>query len=487
MVPFNKLPTTQQEKFKDVLPNQWRHGKHNWKINNRATFSGGVRGYYWCGIAGCQGSCIITVDNDGCNQTMKEKVPHSCIPEISVDITDFVEEERTMVKLLALERPSAPALSIALEVDAYFKTKYAGSLCVSTLSLQTMENLVRKTRYVEHPDWKQLIISAPFRFCREGDTRSFFRFNCTILIDNEPCEIVGFAHPDILFELGGTKLHGFVDCTFKMVPTTFGQVMIIMMYFSRYDLYVPVYYILLPNKRRETYAFALAAVTKDSNSNFDLVSYVVDYEQPIILAMSDEFPNAAHIGCNFHWKQANRRKLLSLNIPEDTITRLIGTDGIINFLCILPYDLIPKGIQYIRKKMDEGHLKSKFDEFWCYFNKNWMKKTRHFQDKTGLYLFTSWNISHLIDSKGKLLKDEEGMDVAVNRTNNPLERFNRKMNEDIPIHPSMSVFVEGIKRISNEYVDVMNATRMQKGRKQVHAPVNLPRIPADFASFRTLD
>ena len=77
--------------------------------------------------------------------------------------------------------------------------------------------------------------------------------------------------------------------------------------------------------------------------------------------------------------------------------------------------------------------------------------------------------------------------TAVNRTNNPLERFNRKMNHDIPIHPSMSVFVEGIKRISNEYVDVMNATRMQKGRKQVHAPVNLPSIPADFASFRTLD
>ena len=138
-----------------------------------------------------------------------------------------------------------------------------------------------------------------------------------------------------------------------------------------------------------------------------------------------------------------------------------------NFLCILSYDLIPKGIQYVRRKMDEGYLKSKFDEFWVYFNKNWMRKTRHFQDKTGLYLFTSWNISHLIDSKGKLVKDEEGMNIAVNRTNNPLERFNRRMNDDIPIHPSMSVFVDGIKRISNEYVDVMNATRMQKGRKQV--------------------
>ena len=79
------------------------------------------------------------------------------------------------------------------------------------------------------------------------------------------------------------------------------------------------------------------------------------------------------------------------------------------------------------------------------------------------------------------------MKVAVNRTNNPLERFNRKMNEDIPIHPSLSVFVEGIKRISNEYVDIMSATRMGKGRKQKHTTVNIPRIPGDFNSFRTVD
>ena len=82
-------------------------------------------------------------------------------------------------------------------------------------------------------------------------------------------------------------------------------------------MYVPVYYILLASKRQEIYAFALAAVTKDSSSNFDLCSYVCDYEQGIINAMSDEFPDAAHIGCNFHWKQANRRKLLSLNIPGE--------------------------------------------------------------------------------------------------------------------------------------------------------------------------
>ena len=58
-------------------------------------------------------------------------------------------------------------------------------------------------------------------------------------------EIVVFADLRILFELGGTKLHCFVDATFSVVPTKFQQVLIIMMYYSKYDLYVPVYFVMM--------------------------------------------------------------------------------------------------------------------------------------------------------------------------------------------------------------------------------------------------
>ena len=94
---------------------------------------------------------------------------------------------------------------------------------------------------------------------------------------------------------------------------------------------------------------------------------------------------------------------------------------------------------------------------------------------------------HLIDQKGDLLQYEDGHDVIVNRTNNPLERFNRKLNEQVPKHPTMQTFVECIKSIFNDYIDKMKVIKLGKrGKAPKHAEVAslLPTIPADFASFQ---
>ena len=154
-----------------------------------------------------------------------------------------------------------------------------------------------------------------------------------------------------------------------------------------------------------------------------------------------------------------------------------------NFLVLLLYDDVNKGIAFIRSKINEGNFVCQLDLFWKYFLKTWMRKSRHHLDKTGLYLFTSWNISHLINENGEIAQDEIGVDVMVNRTNNPLERFNRVMNERIPTHPTMQVFVQTIKEISNEYVELMYAKKIKRGRQLKHRPVNLPEIPADFHTF----
>jgi hypothetical protein len=120
-----------------------------------------------------------------------------------------------------------------------------------------MENLVYRTRERAYPEWKQLIFSEPFRWVGPTDERSFTRFQFQVMIGKEAQEFVGFAHPDILFELGQTRLHGFVDCTFSVVPKLFKQVMVIMLYFSKYDLYVPVYFILL--QVHKCYAFCISS------------------------------------------------------------------------------------------------------------------------------------------------------------------------------------------------------------------------------------
>ena len=73
----------------------------------------------------------------------------------------------------------------------------------------------------------------------------------------------------------------------------------------------------------------------------------------------------------------------------------------------------------------------------------------------------------MIGTDGRLAQDENGNDVLVNRTNNPLERFDRKSKERIPPHPTVQVFVqEAVKDILNDYVELMKAIKLKKEREQ---------------------
>lgn len=64
------------------------------------------------------------------------------------------------------------------------------------------------------------------------------------------------------------------------------------------------------------------------------------------------------------------------------------------------------------------------------------------------------------------------------RTNNPLERFNRKLNSAFPTaHPSLPVFVATINRIASEYVEELSdvvAVAVLARRRQCEI-VTLPR------------
>ena len=47
-----------------------------------------------------------------------------------------------------------------------------------------------------------------------------------VMIDDVLQKFVGFAHPDIVFVVGENKLHGFLDCTFSVVPLFFSQILV---------------------------------------------------------------------------------------------------------------------------------------------------------------------------------------------------------------------------------------------------------------------
>jgi hypothetical protein len=85
-----------------------------------------------------------------------------------------------------------------------------------------------------------------------------------------------------------------------------------------------------------------------------------------------------------------------------------------------------------------------------------------------------WNINSVITR-------EDARSVMINRTNNPLERYNREMNESFSVaHPSLAIFVSTIRLKSDEYVKRLG--RISDGFEVAphHAPANVYVIPVNY-------
>ena len=93
------------------------------------------------------------------------------------------------------------------------------------------------------------------------------------------------------------------------------------------------------------------------------------------------------------------------------MSELIDENGLINILNFIPVEeIVVIDISYIRSHFDEKTYGTQFDLFWKYFIKTWMK----------YYDLMHWSINQVISRK-----EEEMEDIFINRTNTPLEWFNR--------------------------------------------------------------
>jgi len=78
--------------------------------------------------------------------------------------------------------------------------------------------------------------------------------------------------------------------------------------------------------------------------------------------------------------------------------------------------------------------------------------------------------------------------VIINRTNNYLERFNRRLNEACAVHsrrrPKMPVFVEiMLKQVCYEYVEQIERIVSGHESRPIHEAVFIPIIPQDYTLF----
>jgi hypothetical protein len=325
--------------------------------------------------------------------------------------------------------------------------------------------LIYHTRHNEFNSWEGQIHSFPLVFVTDNDTRHFLQFDIRVNVKEHGMQrIIGWGHPELIFLLKNGPVNTFIDCTFKCVPQGFSQLMIVMVYSLAHDLYVPIYYILLQAKSHEVYYHALQQTINSSDWRFESKTITCDFEMALIKGIKEQFPDATYVLCNFHWKQAIRRKLItSYNISKELVNQLIGKNGLMNLLCMVPpSEIKTKAIPYIRSKIDETGYKQQFKEFWKYFVSTWVD---------GNYNPTNWNVNAIQDDP----------DLIVNRTNNPLERYNRAMNSNFPIdHPNMCQFVTTIRAEATKYVNQLELIKKGKELPPQHMPVTYPPIPDDY-------
>ena len=421
------------------FPDGFSFQKKKYTLNNdHRTTKGVYVGYYKCAQyrkGKCKARLIVRRRKDGsaCNrytETRQQKGDHVCLQSHFPEIQAGVEDARAFMKSLAetkaLNEVYKTANEISREVTEAAEKEYAGK-AAKFLTHAELQQTVYGTKIKEFGSMQARIQAFPMANVAEDDERFFFQFLHSVVLDGVVASIIGWAHPTLLFLLRGAALSLFMDCTFRVVPHGFAQLLIIMVYAPMYDLYVPVWYILLPSKDEWVYREAIRAAINATNKKLTMkVSTVcMDFEKGLRNAVLANFPGVTDLGCYFHWKQAMNKRLKELGVPKDIISSFLGPNGPLNLLTEIPIpEIIPKGIPYIRAVFDERGYKKEFDAFWLYFIKTWMV---NFPPKL-------WNYTRNIASE------------VVNRTNNPVEHYNLTLNEAFPTaHPSMDRFLYTIK------------------------------------------
>ena len=221
------------------------------------------------------------------------------------------EDMKIKVHEEALKEGNLSALEIAKHVLNFFQAKYSGRL-ILLLTLDQMISQVYRVRSLEYGSWEGQIKSKPLMYANDNDTRLFLQFDLELNLDNLGLQrIIGWAHPDLVFLLKNGPVNTFIDCTFRVVPKGFTQLMIIMVYSKAHEHYVPVFYILLQSKLEKAYYHAIQQAICASDWLFEASSVTCDFEHALINAIDSQFPKSTKVQCYFHWKQAIRRKLLT--------------------------------------------------------------------------------------------------------------------------------------------------------------------------------
>jgi hypothetical protein len=380
----------------------------------------------------------------------------------AIRLLDVTQEMRAIAQKYATESLRLAPDMVWMKVQNDLDVKYPNGW-TTPKDKSFVISLVKRTRRdlncgdairsAEHPTLAMMT---------DDETRPFLQHNMTIPHPKKPgvqCRAMAWSNPELIMTIRG-KPDVFVDATFDCAPAPFYQCLILMVYDDQTGVYLPVVYILMTHKLEELYRHAFHMITVMSGWKFNPRSITYDFERAIINAAKVSFPNATANGCDFHWMQAILRYCDKLKIED---TSRILEDNLLKILCVLPHNHVQRGIVYVREIIEEGLSRSekrKWKIFWeDYFEKQWIP------------LLEVWS---LYDPTG----NNDGVKEIVNRTNNALEKYNRRFNDLFSKGtPSLAEFIGVVEEESRYYAKKLRNIRRGIERPIEYAEANIPKIP----------
>ena len=163
------------------------------------------------------------------------------------------------------------------------------------------------------------------------------------------------------------------------MPVPFYQCLIIMVFDAAHKVYVPVAWILMSGKTKECYWQAFNWLTS-AVEDIDASYIGVYFERAFFTQLGTHFPVAKLMGCLFHFKQAARRKMVDLGIPDSEI-KFAMARGMYDLLTVIPIDQLEKGVVFVRTKIidfvselsksakEEEASVERWEKFWEYFER----------------------------------------------------------------------------------------------------------------------
>ncbi|OWZ17122.1 LOW QUALITY PROTEIN: hypothetical protein PHMEG_0008975 [Phytophthora megakarya] len=269
----------------------------------------------------------------------------------TVDVTEYMKEATDMI---ALTRMDLTDERVWKNIRDDF---YPEELMIVQYGL-TREQVIQRVHRTRRSHFGadlHGVVEVPPLSSVPGTNLPFFQF-CRSYMNGTMLErLVGWAHPALIKLLKYKCITLFLDGTFAVHPT---HSTIMMIFDNATDLFVPVFFTLCTAKTQDTYWHLMEAVNVAADDKIDPSIVVCDFEEGLQAAAQVQFRDADVVGCYFHFKQACRRKMKALGIPEIE-TNIAMRKGVLDMLTVIPHEKIeapatrvPRAlVQYVQNKI----------------------------------------------------------------------------------------------------------------------------------------